>query len=74
MGILPIEGYIVVCINCGEEVVFYNNTEYFSSIEIDKQFNDFLLELEEKGWIIDEENNKVLCPKCVKKRENRNVI
>jgi protein-arginine kinase activator protein McsA len=74
MGIFSVEGYIVVCNNCGEEIAFYNNTEYFSSIEIDKQFNDFLMELEEKGWIIDEENNKVLCPKCVKKRENRNVI
>jgi protein-arginine kinase activator protein McsA len=73
MGILPIEGYIVVCDNCGEEVIFYNNTEYFSSIEIDEQFNDFLKELEEKGWFIDEENDFIFCPKCRKEMKNEGV-
>lgn len=68
MGITPIEGYIIRCDKCGEEEVYWENPEYFSAIEIDKGLMDFLSDLEEKGWYIEQGEDgritRILCPKC----------
>ena len=65
--IYPIEGYRIICDECGDEISFFENTDYFNSLEIDNHFWDNYIEnLKKEGWKIEEE--EILCPKCNKKR------
>ena len=60
MPISRIEGYVIVCDECGKHDVFWANTEYSTSVEIEKMFRDWMVE---NGWF-ETINGEVLCSDC----------
>ena len=63
--IYPIEGYEIVCDECGEHVVFHENSDHYTIFEIEDYVEQKMSQLKADGWQIDDE--AVKCPQCSSK-------
>jgi len=63
LGITRIDGILVVCDNCDEEKMYWENAEFYDAIDIDQSLDDQLKD----EWVYNQEEDTVYCLECAKK-------
>ena len=60
----------IVCDECDREEEIQTNDEYENPIESE---NELFTELQEQGWVYDEEEDQHYCPECAKEMKKHEV-